>query len=35
VRYYEHDRDLGVVQGPSGTLDVQFAKHLLLEASPK
>jgi alpha-galactosidase len=35
VRDYENDRDLGTVQGPSGNLEVQFAKHLLLEVKPK
>ena len=35
VRDYENGRDLGVVRGPAGTLDVQFAKHLLLEARPQ
>ena len=34
VRDYENNRDLGTVEGPSATLDVRFAKHLLLEASP-
>ena len=35
VRDYENDRDLGTVQGPAGSLSVQFTKHLLLEASPR
>jgi alpha-galactosidase len=35
VRDYENGRDLGTVHGPSGSLDVQFAKHLLIEASPQ
>jgi len=35
VRDYENDRDLGTVRGPAGTLDVEFAKHLLLEAKPQ
>lgn len=32
VRDYESGRKLGAVRGPAGTLDVQFAKHLLLGA---
>jgi alpha-galactosidase len=35
VRDYENGRDLGVVRGPRGALDVQFTSHLLLEASPQ
>ena len=35
VRDYENGRDLGVVRGPAGTLSVQFASHLLLEAKPQ
>jgi alpha-galactosidase len=35
VRDYENGRDLGTVRGPAGTLDVQFAKHLLIEAKPQ
>ncbi len=35
VRDYENGRDLGTVRGPAGRLDVQFAKHLLLEARPQ
>ncbi|MEP6536464.1 MAG: glycoside hydrolase family 36 protein [Bryobacteraceae bacterium] len=35
VRDYENDKDLGTVHGPSGTLDVQFSKHLLIEAKPQ
>ena len=35
VRDYENGRDLGVVRGPAGALDVQFSKHLLLEAKPQ
>jgi alpha-galactosidase len=35
VHDYENGRDLGTVRGPAGSLDVQFAKHLLLEAKPQ
>jgi alpha-galactosidase len=35
VRDYENGRDLGVVKGPVGSVNVQFAKHLLLEAKPQ
>ena len=35
IRDYENDRDLGVLQGPAGSLDVQFTSHLLLEARPQ
>jgi hypothetical protein len=28
-------KDLGTVRGPAATLDVQFEKHLLLEAKPE
>ena len=35
VRDYENGKDLGTVRGPAGTIDVQFAKHLLLEAKPQ
>jgi alpha-galactosidase len=35
IRDYENGKSLGVVRGPSGTLDVQFAGHLLIEASPQ
>jgi alpha-galactosidase len=35
VRDYENGRELGAVRGPAGTLEVQFAKHLLLEAQPQ
>jgi len=35
VRDYENGRDLGTVRGPAGSLNVQFAKHLLLEAKPQ
>ena len=35
VRDYENGRDLGTVRGPAAALDVQFAKHLLLEARPE
>jgi alpha-galactosidase len=35
VRDYENDKDLGTVNGPSGTIDVQFSKHLLIEAKPQ
>lgn len=32
---YEHDRDLGTVQGPLARLPVQFRRHLLIEALPQ
>ncbi len=32
---YENNKELGTVRGPVGTLEVQFQKHLLLEARPK
>jgi alpha-galactosidase len=35
IRDYENRRDLGTVKGPSASLDVQFAKHLLIEADPQ
>lgn len=35
VHDYENAKDLGTVRGPSGTLDVQFSKHLLIEAKPQ
>lgn len=35
VTDYENDKDLGTVHGPEATLEVQFAKHLLLEAKPE
>jgi alpha-galactosidase len=35
VTDYVDGKDLGTVHGPAATLDVQFAKHLLLEAKPE
>ena len=35
VHDYENNRELGTVQGPTGTLDVQFTQHLLLAAEPQ
>lgn len=35
VTDYENSRDLGTVNGPAAQLQVQFAKHLLLEAKPE
>jgi alpha-galactosidase len=35
VTDYENGRDLGTVHGPTGTLEAQFSKHLLLEAKPE
>ncbi len=32
---YENGRDLGSVKGPVATIDVRFAKHLLVEANPQ
>jgi alpha-galactosidase len=32
VSDYENNKDLGTVRGPTGTLNVQFKRHLLLEA---
>jgi alpha-galactosidase len=35
LRDYEHDRDLGVVQGPRARLPVRFRHALLIEARPQ
>lgn len=35
VTDYEAAKDLGTVQGPAATLQVQFDKHILLEAKPQ
>jgi alpha-galactosidase len=35
VRDYENGRDLGVVEGPTGSLAASFKDHLLLEARPE
>jgi alpha-galactosidase len=35
IRDYENQRDLGTIAGPAASLDVQFVKHLLLEADPQ
>jgi alpha-galactosidase len=35
VTDYVDGKDLGTVHGPAATLDVQFEKHLLLEAKPE
>jgi alpha-galactosidase len=35
IRDYENGRDLGTVKGPVGSVEVQFTKHLLLEADPQ
>jgi len=35
IRDYENGLDLGTVRGPAASMDVQFARHLLLEASPQ
>jgi alpha-galactosidase len=35
VTDYENNKVLGTVRGPIGTLEVQFQKHLLLEARPQ
>jgi len=32
---YENGKDLGTVKGPIATMDVKFAKHLLVEANPQ
>ncbi len=32
---YENNKELGAVRGPVGSLEVQFKKHLLLEAKPR
>jgi alpha-galactosidase len=32
---YENGKELGAVQGPSAKLNVNFSKHLMLEASPE
>jgi alpha-galactosidase len=35
VTGYEDGKDFGTVRGPAATLDVQFEKHLLLQAKPE
>ncbi|MBV9501401.1 MAG: alpha-galactosidase [Acidobacteriaceae bacterium] len=35
VTDYVNARDLGTIQGPAATLDVQFEKYLLIEAKPQ
>ncbi len=35
LRDYENNREMGTLRGPVGTIDVQFQKHLLLEAKPQ
>jgi alpha-galactosidase len=35
IRDYENNRDLGTVQGPTAHLNVDFSKHLLIEAGPQ
>jgi alpha-galactosidase len=35
VTNYEDGKDLGTVHGPAATLDVQFEKHLMLQAKPE
>ena len=35
VTDYVDGKDLGTVRGPDATLDVQFEKHLLLQAKPE
>ena len=35
VHDYEADRDLGVISGPVAKLEVEFSKHLLVEALPE
>jgi alpha-galactosidase len=35
VTDYVDGKDLGTVHGPAATLDVQFEKHLLLQARPE
>jgi alpha-galactosidase len=35
VRDIENNRELGALRGPKASLDVQFTKHLLLEAKPQ
>ncbi len=35
VTDYENKRDLGTVEGPTATLNIEFKKHLLLEALPE
>ena len=32
---YVNDKDLGLVQGPTAKLDINFSKHLMLEVSPE
>ncbi len=35
VTDYVDGKDFGTVRGPAATLDVQFEKHLLLQAQPE
>jgi len=35
IRDYENNRDLGTIQGPTAHLNVDFSKHLLIEADPQ
>ncbi|RMG65836.1 MAG: alpha-galactosidase [Chloroflexi bacterium] len=35
LRDYEHETDLGTVEGPKASLRVRFTHHLLLEATPE
>ena len=32
---YENGKELGKVHGPTGSIDVQFEKHLLIRANPE
>jgi alpha-galactosidase len=32
---YENNKQLGTVRGPAGTIDLEFAKHLLIRADPE
>ena len=32
---YENNKPLGTVRGPAGTIDLEFAKHLLIRADPE
>ena len=35
IHDYENNKDLATVQGPVASIDVQFSKHLMLEADPQ
>ena len=32
---YENNKELGTLHGPTGAIDVEFEKHLLIRADPE